>query len=51
VIALADSSKLGRQGFKPIVQLTEVDLLISDSGADPRRVAELRAAGVEVLLA
>lgn len=51
VIALADSSKLGRQGFTPIVQLAEVDLLITDSGADPRRVAELRAAGVEVLLA
>ncbi len=51
VIALADSSKLGRPGFKPIVPLGSVDLLITDTGADPRLVAEVRAAGVEVLLA
>ena len=50
VIALADASKLGRQGFKPIVPLSGVDLLITDTDADPRRVAELRHAGVEVLL-
>jgi DeoR/GlpR family transcriptional regulator of sugar metabolism len=50
VVALADSSKLGRQGFTPIVPLSDVDLLITDVGADPERVAEIRAAGVEVLL-
>ena len=51
VVALADSSKLGRQGFTRIVPLSDVDLLITDGGADPERVAEIRAAGVEVLLA
>jgi DeoR/GlpR family transcriptional regulator of sugar metabolism len=51
VIAVADGSKLGRQGFKPIVPLADVDLLITDAGADPERVAEIRSAGVEVLLA
>lgn len=51
VVALADWSKLGRQGFTPIVPLADVDLLITDVGADPERVAEIRAAGVEVLLA
>lgn len=51
VVALADSSKLGRQGFTPIVPLSDVDLLITDVGADPELVAEIRAAGVEVLLA
>lgn len=51
VIALADSSKLGRQGFTPIVPLSGVQLLITDTGADPRLVAELRASGLEVLLA
>jgi DeoR/GlpR family transcriptional regulator of sugar metabolism len=50
VIALADSSKLGRQGFTPIVPLSMVSVLITDDGADPDRVAEIRAAGVEVLL-
>lgn len=51
VIALADASKLGRQGFRPIVPLADVDLLITDTSADPARVDEIRAAGVEVLLA
>jgi DeoR/GlpR family transcriptional regulator of sugar metabolism len=51
VVALADSSKLGRQGFTPILQLSDVHLLITDTGAEPERVAEIRAAGVEVLLA
>ena len=51
VIAVADSSKLGRQGFTPIAQLSDVDLLITDVEADPVLVAEIRALGVEVLLA
>lgn len=51
VVAVADSSKLGRQGFTQIVPLSQVDLLITDTGADPRRVAEIRETGVEVILA
>ncbi len=51
VVAVADSSKLGRQGFTPIVPLAQVHVLITDTGADPRRVAEIRDAGVEVVLA
>ncbi len=51
VVAVADSSKLGRQGFTPIVPLAQVDMLITDSDADDERVAEIRAAGVEVRLA
>jgi DeoR/GlpR family transcriptional regulator of sugar metabolism len=51
VVAVADGSKLGRQGFTTIVPLSDVDMLITDAGADPERVAEIRAAGVEVLLA
>ena len=51
VVAVADSSKLGRQGFTRIVGLAEVDLLVTDTDADPERVAEIRAAGVEVRLA
>ncbi|MHB8890650.1 MAG: DeoR/GlpR family DNA-binding transcription regulator [Candidatus Limnocylindrales bacterium] len=51
VIAVADSSKLGRQGFLPIVPLADVDVLVTDSAADPERVAEIRGAGVEVILA
>jgi DeoR/GlpR family transcriptional regulator of sugar metabolism len=51
VVAVADSSKIGRQGFRPIVPLAGVDVLITDAGADRDRVAEIRAAGVEVILA
>jgi len=51
VVAVADSSKLGRQGFTPIIPLSRVDVLITDGGADPDRVAEIRDAGVEVVLA
>ena len=51
VVAVADSSKLGRQGFTQIVPLTQIHVLVTDSGADPRRVAEIRETGVEVVLA
>lgn len=51
VVAVADSSKLGRQGFTTIVPLAQVDVLITDTAADPDRVVEIRDAGVEVILA
>ncbi|HEY1167601.1 MAG TPA: DeoR/GlpR family DNA-binding transcription regulator [Candidatus Limnocylindrales bacterium] len=51
VVALADSSKLGRSGFTTIIPLSQVDLLITDVGAPPELVARIRAAGVEVILA
>jgi DeoR/GlpR family transcriptional regulator of sugar metabolism len=51
VVAVADSSKLGRQGFTTIVPLAQVNVLITDTAADPRRVAEIRDSGVEVILA
>ena len=50
VIVVADASKLGRQGFAPIVSLAEVDVLITDDAADPERLAEIRDAGVEVIV-
>lgn len=51
VIAVADASKLGRRGFRPIVPLADIDTLVTDRSADPERVEEVRAAGVEVILA
>ncbi len=51
VVALADSSKLTRSGFTPIIPLSAVDLLITDDAADPESVARIRKAGCEVLLA
>jgi DeoR/GlpR family transcriptional regulator of sugar metabolism len=51
VIVVADASKLGRQGFTPIVPLSNVEVLITDVEADPDLVTAIRDVGVEVLLA
>jgi DeoR/GlpR family transcriptional regulator of sugar metabolism len=51
VVAVADASKLGRTGFTPIIPLRDVDVLITDGAADPARLAEIRDAGVEVIIA
>jgi DeoR/GlpR family transcriptional regulator of sugar metabolism len=50
VIAVIDSTKIGRKGLATVVPLTEIDLLITDDGAPPAFVAEARALGVEVRL-
>jgi DeoR/GlpR family transcriptional regulator of sugar metabolism len=51
VIAVADSSKVGRHGFMPIAPADAVDVLITDAAAEPEEVAALRDLGVEVVLA
>lgn len=51
VVAVADSSKVGRRGFTPIAPTSAVDVLVTDGGADPAEVDALRAAGVNVIVA
>ena len=51
VVVLADSSKLGREHLVRYAALEDVDVLITDEGADPGVVAELEKAGLEVVLA
>jgi DeoR family transcriptional regulator of aga operon len=48
VIVVADSSKVGKVAFARICQLTDVDELITDDGADPSEVAALQESGVQV---
>ncbi len=48
VIAVSDSSKLGTVAFEKICELRDVDVLITDSGADPRILDQLRSLGVDV---
>ncbi len=48
VIAVADSSKLGRVAFGHVCDLAEIDILVTDAGADPQVVDRLRVAGVDV---
>ena len=38
VVVVADASKIGRQGFTPIVPLSGVDVLVTNVGADPVEV-------------
>jgi DeoR/GlpR family transcriptional regulator of sugar metabolism len=51
VVAVADSTKLGRRGFTPIAPLAAVDVLVTDSGAGAAALDWIRSAGIEVLLA
>jgi DeoR family transcriptional regulator, aga operon transcriptional repressor len=49
-IVCADSSKLGRVALAQICRLEAVDLLITDSTADPALIADFEARGLEVQL-
>jgi len=51
VIVLADSSKLGREHLMRFAAVEDVDVLVTDDGADPGVVAELETTGIEVLIA
>ena len=46
-----DHSKFGRQSVSPLCGLDLVDTIVTDSDAPPQLVAELRARGVEVVVA
>jgi DeoR/GlpR family transcriptional regulator of sugar metabolism len=48
VIAVADSSKLGRVAFGHVSDLDQIDIILTDAGADPMRIEELRATGVDI---
>jgi DeoR family transcriptional regulator, fructose operon transcriptional repressor len=51
VVVLADSSKLGREHLVRFAAPADVDVLVTDDGADPAHVARLEDAGVEVVVA
>lgn len=48
VVLLADSAKHGQEHFARFGDLTDVDLLITDTGLDPEDAAALERAGTEV---
>ena len=50
VIAVVDSSKIGRKGLASVVPLTEIDILITDDGAPADFVEHARRLGVETRL-
>lgn len=51
VIVLADSSKFGQTSFVSVARTEEIDIMITDTGVDPRIVEELTSRGIKVLLA
>lgn len=51
VVVLADHSKLKHVATAKIADLADVDMLITDQGASPAVIKELRAAGLEVVIA
>jgi DeoR/GlpR family transcriptional regulator of sugar metabolism len=48
IVAMADSSKLGAVAFSRVCELSDVDILVTDSAADPRLVEQFIALGVDV---
>lgn len=51
VVVVADHTKLGKVAFATIGPLCTAHILVSDRGLSPQVVADLRAMGLEVLLA
>jgi len=50
-IALADHTKFGTQSFAYVGPVTDIDILVTDSGTDSKYIEALREAGVEVVVA
>lgn len=50
VIAVADSSKLGNVTLAKMADLSEIDILVTDTGAPADELARIRDAGVQVHL-
>jgi DeoR family transcriptional regulator of aga operon len=51
VIIVADSSKVGQRAFARICTISEIDVLVTDTGIAASDVAGLEAAGVDVVTA
>lgn len=51
VIVLADSSKYCRRGFAKICPISEIDVLVTDSGMPKEAVEKLEQLGVKVVIA
>jgi DeoR family transcriptional regulator, aga operon transcriptional repressor len=50
-VICTDASKLGQVSLAHVCDLDDIDLLITDTGADPELVRSLRETGLEVILA
>jgi DeoR/GlpR family transcriptional regulator of sugar metabolism len=51
VVALIDSGKFGRTALSFFAPFSAIDALVTDDGADPGQIEQLRSLGVEVRIA
>ena len=51
LVALVDSTKLGKHNFINVAKLRKNDILTTDSGADADFLEELRTLGIEIIVA
>lgn len=49
-VVLADSSKFGRRGFSKICDMSDIDLVITDSGISPKMLEAMSEQGVKVIV-
>ena len=49
VIAVTDSSKFGRMCLHKIIDLDEIDVLVTDTGADEAALEAVRRRDIEVI--
>lgn len=50
-VVVADGSKIGKVAFARVAGIEEIDAVVTDSGAEPEKVGELRDAGLDVITA
>jgi DeoR family transcriptional regulator, aga operon transcriptional repressor len=50
VVVLVDSTKIGKVALAPVSAIADVDVLITDSGASPESIEQLRERGCEVVV-
>jgi len=50
IVVVTDSSKFEKRAFASIRPISEIDVLITDSGVDKKLVKNLRALGVEIVI-
>ncbi|WZL78726.1 DeoR/GlpR family DNA-binding transcription regulator [Eubacteriales bacterium mix99] len=48
-VIVADSQKLGKEGFVYVCDLKDIDKLVTEKGAEPGIVRQIRDAGIEVI--
>ena len=51
LVALIDSTKLGKHNFINVAKLRKNDILITDEDADPAFIEALRLQGIEIIIA